>query len=161
MNGIYQISNFGNVKNIKKNKLLKLAINKDGYYTLLLSKNGESKSFKVHKLVASHFLKEPTIQVNHKNGIKTDNNIDNLEYVTLHENILHSWINGLSKGKYKNVGNHARKIIQLDKDTEEELRQFESVYEASEKLGITNTSIENCLKGRSRTSGGYKWKYAV
>lgn len=161
MNGIYQISNFGNVKNIKKNKLLKPAINKDGYYTLLLSKNGESKSFKVHKLVASHFLKEPTIQVNHKNGIKTDNNIDNLEYVTLHENILHSWINGLSKGKYKNVGNHARKIIQLDKDTEEELRQFESVYEASEKLGITNTSIENCLKGRSRTSGGYKWKYAV
>lgn len=161
MNGIYQISNFGNVKNIKKNKLLKPAINKDGYYTLLLSKNGESKSFKVHKLVASHFLKEPTIQVNHKNGIKTDNNIDNLEYVTLHENILHSWINGLSKGKYKNVGNHARKIIQLDKDTEEELRVFESVYEASEKLGITNTSIENCLKGRSRTSGGYKWKYAV
>ena len=161
MNGIYQISNFGNVKNIKKNKLLKPAINKDGYYTLLLSKNGVQKSFKVHKLVASHFLKEPTIQVNHKNGIKTDNNINNLEYITLHENILHSWINGLSKGKYKNVGNHARKIIQLDKDTEEELRQFESVYEASEKLGITNTSIENCLKGRSRTSGGYKWKYAV
>lgn len=161
MNGIYQISNFGNVKNIKKNKLLKPAINKDGYYTLSLSKNGVQKSFKVHKLVASHFLKEPIIQVNHKNGIKTDNNINNLEYITLHENILHSWINGLSKGKYKNVGNHARKIIQLDKDTEEELRQFESVYEASEKLGITNTSIENCLKGRSRTSGGYKWKYAV
>lgn len=161
MNGIYQISNFGNVKNIKKNKLLKPAINKDGYYTLLLSKNGVQKSFKVHKLVASHFLKEPIIQVNHKNGIKTDNNIDNLEYVTLHENILHSWINGLSKGKYKNVGNHARRIIQLDKDTGEEIRVFESVYEASEKLGITNTSIENCLKGRSRTSGGYKWKYAV
>ena len=119
------------------------------------------KSFRVHKLVASHFLKEPIIQVNHKNGIKTDNNIDNLEYVTLHENILHSWINGLSKGKYKNVGNHARKIIQLDKDTGEELKVFESVYEASEKLGITNTSIQNCLKGRSRTSGGYKWKYAV
>lgn len=161
MNGIYQISNFGNVKNIKKNKLLKPAINKDGYYTLLLSKNGESKSFKIHKLVASHFLKEPIIQVNHKNGIKTDNNIENLEYVTLHENILHSWINGLSKGKYKNVGNRARRIIQLDKDTGEELKVFESVYEASEKLGITNTSIQNCLKGRSRTSGGYKWKYAV
>lgn len=158
--GFYQIGNKGSVKNIKTNKILKPGINSDGYYTVLLSKDGKQKSFKVHRLVAKHFLKEVKIQVNHKNGIKTDNNADNLEFVTAHENIMHSWINGLSKGKYKNVGNRARKIIQVDKYTNNELKQFDSVYEASEKTGITNTSIQNCLKGRSKTSGGYKWKYA-
>lgn len=159
--GIYQISNHGNVKSIRNNKLLRPGINSDGYYTVLLSKNGKQKSFKVHRLVAEHFLKEAIIQVNHKNGVKTDNNAENLEFVTARENVLHAWINGLSKGKYKNVGNSAKKIIQIDKDTNENIKIYNSVYEASELTGITNTAIENCLKGRSRTSGGYKWKYAV
>ena len=157
---IYQISNKGNVRNIRTNKMLKPCVNSDGYYTVLLSKDGKSKSFKVHRLVATHFLKEVKIQVNHKNGIKTDNNVDNLEFVTMHENIIHSWISGLSKGKYKNVGNRARRIIQIDKKTGAEIREFNSIYEASENTGITHTSIQNCLKGRSNTSGGYKWKYA-
>ena len=81
----------------RKGKILKPGIDKYGYYRITLSYNGKRKSYYVHRLVARAYLKDydETLQVNHKNGIKTNNRIENLEMVTLQENIKHSIKTGL------------------------------------------------------------------
>ena len=76
----------------RKGKKLKPGIDKDGYLRITLTNNGKRKSYCVHRLVARAYLKDynEQLQVNHKNGKKTDNRVDNLEMVTLQENIKHS-----------------------------------------------------------------------
>ena len=76
----------------RKGKKLKPGIDKDGYLRITLTNNGKRKSYYVHRLVARTYLKDynEQLQVNHKNGIKTENRIENLEMVTLQENIKHS-----------------------------------------------------------------------
>lgn len=110
--GIYQISNNGEVKslerktfnngtkteNIIKEKILKKPLDKDGYIIYCLFKNNKRFSLKAHRLVAIEFIDNPQNkpQVNHKNGIKTDNSVDNLEWVTAKENSVHATQLGLN-----------------------------------------------------------------
>ena len=80
--GLYMVSNIGNVKSLIKNKIIKYFINKKGYRLVSLSKNGIIKKFSVHRLVAQAFIPNPDNlpQVNHKDEDKTNNNVDNLEW---------------------------------------------------------------------------------
>lgn len=89
----YQISNFGNIRNNKKNKLMTLTLANNGYYVVNLC----HKVFLVHRLVALSFLenKENKRCVNHINCIKSDNRIENIEWVTDKENMEHAVSNGL------------------------------------------------------------------
>jgi hypothetical protein len=119
-NGYYEVSNFGRVrsitrkiertdpKNISKKrlftysgKLVPFWITKKGYCRCTLNINGIKKNHLVHRLVANEFLinEEKKEQVNHINCIKTDNRVENLEWVTNLENYLHSVKNGLQKTK--------------------------------------------------------------
>ena len=84
-------------KDNRKGKKLKPATDKDGYLRITLTNNGKRKSYYVHRLVARAYLKNynEKLQVNHINGIKTDNRFENIEMVTLQENIKHSIITGL------------------------------------------------------------------
>ena len=84
-------------KDNRKGKLLKPATDKDGYLRITLTNNGKRKSYYVHRLVARAYLKDynEKLQVNHINGIKDDNRAENLEMVTLQENIQHSIETGL------------------------------------------------------------------
>lgn len=109
--GIYQISSFGRVKalsinklhgryySICKEKILKQKIASTGYPGLSLSKDKVSIDFAVHRLVAEHFIPNPEnkSQVNHKEGIKTDNRFFMLEWVTPKENTYHATLSGLNK----------------------------------------------------------------
>jgi len=94
------VSNLGRVKSLKfgKERILKPRDNGYGYAYVDLCKEGKRKFFSIHRLVMRLFVGESDSQVNHKNGIKTDNCLENLEYCTASENVIHAFKNGLNKG---------------------------------------------------------------
>tara|TARA_R110000796_G_scaffold246715_1_gene371653 strand:+ start:1046 stop:1510 length:465 start_codon:yes stop_codon:yes gene_type:complete len=104
--GLYQISNLGRVKSTRKGKekILKFRDNGKGYNVSVLYNEGVKSNMKVHRLVAIHFIDNPENkpQVNHINGIKSDNRLENLEWMTNKENVIHSYALGLQKTKLTN-----------------------------------------------------------
>ena len=112
---MYQVSNYGNVKSLarqrrnskglymQKEKLLSLTNTSTGYKKVELVKNGKKKSYKVHRLVAMAFIDNPENkpEVNHIDGNKINNHVDNLEWVTSSENSIHAYKTGLSSQKKK------------------------------------------------------------
>ena len=102
--GLYQISNTGKIKSLErykdnhskkqlvKEKIRKQIISKTGYYTCMLTKNGNLKLFKVHRIVAEAFIPNPNNYpiINHIDGNKLNNNVSNLEWCTRSENQKHA-----------------------------------------------------------------------
>ena len=107
--GLYEVSNLGRVKSLpkmsgsctRKERILasKNRLTKDGYARVSLNDNGRRKEWRVCRLVATHFIDNPLGKptVNHKNGIKTDDRVENLEWATREENMKHAYDNQLKK----------------------------------------------------------------
>lgn len=97
--GIYEISSLGNVRIIKTGKFKKNQTNNTGYSMVVLWHGKQAKGFLIHRLVAKAFIPNPDnlSDVNHKNGIKTDNRADNLEWLTRSQNHKHAYDIGLKK----------------------------------------------------------------
>ena len=108
--GIYQVSNLGMIKSLKCNKeiILKPVKNYFGYLQVTLSKEKTEKIFKIHRLVAIAFLGQNDFSVNHINSDKTDNRLENLEYVSSRENNSHAWQNRIKTSKYTGVCWHKK-----------------------------------------------------
>lgn len=177
--GYYQVSNFGRVKSLQrtvitgkyscpvvlKERILTVSKNKHGYGYVMLASNGTSKSFAVHRLVIKSFILNPENkpQVNHIDGIKTHNELENLEWATNSENQLHAHKTGLKTSSFAGIFGidhpRSRKIIQLGIDGLE-IDTYYSSVEASQKTGICYGSINNCARGVAKTGGGFIWKYA-
>ena len=157
--GLYQVSKYGKVRSIKKSNyhIIKENRHKQGYPFVILS-NSKYKYHLVHRLVAEAFIPNPDNkpQVNHINGDKYDNRVENLEWVTMSENMLHS-VHKLHPGLFDN---RKKPITQLSK-MGDFIKDWPSAADAARALRIKRTNIVHCCKKRKcfKTAGGYKWQY--
>lgn len=160
--GLYQVSNFGRVKSLKRHRKFK-SIHEDtikkqtnvnrGYLTVSLSKDGKKKRFYVHRLVAESFIAkiENKNDVNHINENKHDNRAKNLEWCTKKYN--------------NNYGNHTERaaasqsipIYAIYSDGTDEY--FPGINAAARELGLYTGNICKVLKGRYKTTGGLRFEY--
>lgn len=183
--GLYEVSNLGRVKSlarevyrrkmgIKKVKecILKPKLCDRGYYSVALCRQGyKNKTAMVHKLVARAFI--PNIEnkpiIDHINGIKTDNRVDNLRWCTHIENcnfelaIKHNSESKLGKknGMYGRSGIDSpshKPVIQYDLQGNF-LRKFYGIAEAQKETGIIFQNISKVCKGKRNSAGGYIWRY--
>ena len=141
----YEISNFGNVKNKKRNSLMKLDVDNSGYQYVDLYKNGKRKRFKVHRLVAIAFVTNPDPTnfdiVNHIDGNKLNNIPSNLEWTNHSGNSKHATENGLNR--IDNILKHSnslkRKVLQYDLNGNF-IKEFDNISDVCESLGLKRNS---------------------
>ena len=119
------------------------------------------KCKKVHRLVAQAFIPNPENkpQVNHLNGDKTNNRVENLEWCTCSENVIHSWNNGFHKKKFGANHDNSVKIKQYDLNGRF-VKEWGSIVDASKYYNTTISNIWHCLNGYNKTAKGYIWKYS-
>jgi hypothetical protein len=183
--GLYQVSNLGRVKSIgrwingknkgkrwQEEKIMKQQLFKCGYLYVCLWKERKMKYCRVHRLVAEAFIPNPNNLpfINHKSEIKTQNNVENLEWCDHKYNVNY----GTARERtIKGLINHSKiskPVLQIDKNTNEIIAEFPSTMEIERQLGFANTHISNCCKGgyfnndRNKwvnvsQAYGYKWRY--
>lgn len=159
--GLYQVSNFGNVKSLNymktgKEKVLNARKNKYGYLCIALSKEGRKKFYFVHRLVAIAFISNPNNypQVNHKDEDKTNNACFNLEwcsakynmtYGTRIQRFIESDINNPKKSK---------KVLCIETG-----KIYPSVHQVQRDLGFSRSSVTLACLGKYKQAYGFHWKY--
>ena len=163
--GLYQISNLGNVKSLKwrrtnQTKNLCLKEHNKGYLQVELVKDNVTKMHLVHRLVAQNFLENPNNYecVNHKDENKRNNTVQNLEWCTKAYNNQYSRkIHGFIKRKGKETH---KSILQLDLENKV-IKIWEDARTIFLETGMSQSSISECCRGNRKQAYGYKWQYAV
>ena len=166
--GLYQISNKGNVKSIgnnktKKEKILKSSVDTIGYLFVGLCKNGVQKRYFVHRLVAQAFIQNPNNypQVNHKDENKQNNCVKNLEYCDAKYNVNYGTRNKRVVEKNTNHPSLSKPVLQINPNTNEIIAEFPSIKEVERQFGFLHSNISRCCNGKPKrkTAYGYIWRY--
>lgn len=175
--GIYKVSSMGRVLTLEKEiltgfgnclfkeKILKPTLNENGYLIVNLTKDGKGKHVRVHRAVGMTFIPNPENKrtINHKNTIKTDNRVDNLEWATHGENHKHAYKNGLRVafflGKKGDLAINTKAVSQYTKDGVY-IDTYMSAVVAEQKTRVCHKHIGCVCKGNRKSTGGFVWRYA-
>lgn len=164
----YEISNRGNLRRNKRT--LKIS-EKTVYKIVRIKINGKYTTRYIHRLVAEAFLSRANGRdfINHIDGNKHNNSVNNLEWVTRQENELHAWEHGL-KENVRAAARENAKTARRCANTNKPVRQFDidmnllhewkSQSDAMRATGIDSSGIAKCCKGKLKKAGGYIWRYA-
>lgn len=163
--GIYRVSNLGNIKSLPRNGTVKYehiligGIDLNGYKIVRFSRNNRSTTKSFHRIVAIAFIKNPFNypQVNHIDGCKTNSSVKNLEWCDAKYNKRHS-IDIL--GKKRKLETYPMIPIVQKNLNGNILKLYKSVRDASRLTNINVGNISSCLTGKRKTAGKYIWKYA-
>ena len=154
--GLYEINKNGEVRNAKNKNTIVGDINNCGYYRVSLYNQGQSKRYFRHRLVAEQFLDKPEGKdfVNHIDGDKSNNSLENLEWVSQSENEKHAFENGLKQKTNKPF------IIEF---VNGDIKEYENQYVCAKEIGCSQSSIKNWLNGQRnpRPSYGVKKIYFI
>jgi hypothetical protein len=154
--GIYQVSNLGNVKSLHKKSLngfVLKPLKSHGYCRVGLFDN-KHKYFMIHRLVALAFIPNPNHYpfINHINGIKNDNRVENLEWVTHSQNILHAFKTGLKSNKKGDNNPQSKKVINIETG-----EIYNSTVTLSLKSGIPRGTLRKWLCIPSQNKSNYRY----
>jgi len=157
---LYQVSNFGMVKSLKREKILKPRVNKKGYSHLILY-NGVGKELYIHQLVARAFIINPEnfLYINHKDENPKNNNVGNLEWCDCKYNSNYGTRNkkvSISKQRSKNP--NSKKVYQYDLGGNL-INVWNCVIDASKNIKCDPSGISHCARGKTEKAYGYVWKY--
>ena len=160
--GLYKVSNTGKIFSCVTNRELSVIQKKDGYTCIsLCDKDHNKKQYRIHQLVAKAFIPNPNNlgTVNHKDEVKTNNTVSNLEWMSIKDNNNYGTRNKRLSETQINDKNKSKEVQMFDKSTGELLDTFPSLMEAGRVTGINQGNISKCCLGKRKSSGGYVWKY--
>ena len=159
--GLYQADENGNI--FRNGKSLAKINNGNNYLCVVLSVKGVTKRKYIHRIICETYLENPLNkkEVNHKDGNKLNNKLTNLEWATRSENQKHRYDVlkhvGANKGKVGKLNVNSKPVIKMLNG--KEIERFESVLQAGKITGIGESNIRGCIYGKSKTAGGFNWKY--